>query len=171
MPAFTPFERKIWKKYIVNKILLTVTRNYPSVFRFMVIIEDGYPTYFVYKEKPSELINILRRNRNKRRGWICLCEKKDDIEMYRKIKANFGLDPKFPSINIEEIEDYHVALEIFEEGIEIVKRKLSFLRNVYLKSKYLPKELVAHIFSFIRKCEIEKNKKSLPSKDVRNQFP
>jgi hypothetical protein len=152
MSEISSHEKEIWKKYIIGISFykIEIYRDGTS-YNFEVRDWEYNSPSFIIKARPrkySACFYILYRKNGiwKFRSGVNLMDFYSDDE--------FGTDLRFPSI--ENCLKPDLIFKTFEEGIKRVKEKLSFLKNVYLKSKYLPKELVAHIFSFVRRCEIEK---------------
>jgi hypothetical protein len=162
MSKISPYEKEIWEKYIMGEVLYVFKKV--SIFidvRYYFIItgwSNNSPVFNVQTKEYARRYyspNYSTFTRASGSWELFISHSRGTV----KIDGDFGNDSRFPSLQEWEKHSHSDLLKNFVEGIKKVKEKLSFLEGVYLKSKYLPEELVAHIFSFIRKCEIENPEK------------
>jgi hypothetical protein len=145
MSEISPHEREIWKKHIIGKKFCFDNGNNSEVNFSVTGWKNGSPLYVssvknIFDIKASTV--LLSRTLD----WVmCRVDARGSRPLTRR---TYGSDPRYPTGDDGEMKEW------FERGITEIKRQISFLKDVYLKSSFLPPELLAHIFSFVRVCEV-----------------
>jgi hypothetical protein len=150
--------RKFWEKHIFGKIFYSYEWG---------DIKYNFFVHEWYCSKPSYIVERIRKKHSDKYylfyseaegEWRLMGNDFCDVFSYITLECEGDW---FPTKFLAIFPDSGEVLLAFDRGIKKIKKELSYFSGVYLRSSFLPKELVAHIFSFIRRCEIEKNKKSL----------
>jgi hypothetical protein len=145
MLEISPHEKEIWKKFIFKKQFSN------AISWGMGVSVNGWlrnsPIYHGYK---NNIFYSFNREGNYWRFLKCL---RGD---WRLITSFELVNPRFPLINDYQNCEHYGMLSLFKELFTSIEKQLSFFNDMYLRSSFLPKELVARVFSFIRRCEIEK---------------
>jgi hypothetical protein len=149
--------REFWKKHIFGKKIYD-NGNY----QIYVDWEDGlvyHTSRIAWFSAPKQTKLYMKQRKDRKWGFYL----KSVIFSYVTLLdvENYGNDPFFPILKSSDTGSYstdflYLYSESFQKGFDYLKEKLSFFNDMYLPSKYLPPELVAHVFSFVRRCEIEK---------------
>jgi len=155
MSEISEKEKKIWEKYIIGKIKIKKFYGDITLHWGVNFFQNGSPIYFLFEHWYDEYgldCNSCDNFKRVEGRWIL-------YENFSPGNIDFGNDFRYP--NLKELVSHDI--QIFNKLFWKIKKKLRFIDNFYLNSPFLPRELVAHIFSFLRICEMEKFLEKLKS--------
>jgi hypothetical protein len=160
MSEISPHEKEIWEKHIIGKLYHFRCLN-RDIWIMVLGWENNSPLYKI-TVKTEDGGWFTRRFSREKNGWEYWSM---SIFNWRRVAPltikTFDNDLRYPRITKRFLKRkkgtyIYPDLFIFRKVIKIIKNKLSFFNDTYLLSEHLPPELVARVFSFVRRCEIEK---------------
>jgi hypothetical protein len=156
MSEISPCEREIWNRCIRGKEIAILNHQVP--LGHVIFSVEGWtnkaPVYRIRIDDPylpRTGFHYMSMHKGVWRKFSMFFDRKT-----LSTSTIHGNDPRYPVFDQIEPAGWSNISYFFEKGFDILKKKLSFFNDMYLSSKYLPPELVARVFSFIRRCEIEK---------------